>query len=182
VDYFVVDVGASDGRAGGRSARICGAVDASGYRVHGRGDGDAGQDNRCPKLATVQENITKWNQANDPLTRQVRFQFGPMDKISRQVQQVVANDTLEDWIFYFQPWPVQMRQERTFYYLSKAESNLLTAEKLSCLIEILGLEKFPAAELQMIWGDKLLWVYEHNWGGKEDRGGSDLEKQSAAKI
>lgn len=141
---------------------------------------NGGGDNRCPKLATVQENIAKWNQANDPLTRQVRFQFGPMDKISRQIQRAVANDTLENWIFYFQPWPVQMRQERTFYYLSQAESNLLTAEKLACLVEILGLEKFPTSELQMIWGDKLLWVYEHNWGGKEDRGGSDREKKSAA--
>ena len=141
---------------------------------------NGGGDNRCPNLPVVSANIEKWNQATDPLTGKIRFQFGQPDAISRRIRWAVAQQNPEQWIFYLQPWPVQMRQERTFYYLSKAESNLLTAEKVACLVEILGLGRFPAEELEVIWADKLLWVYEHNWGGKEDRGGSDLEKKAAA--
>ncbi|MHC4742506.1 MAG: glycoside hydrolase family 38 N-terminal domain-containing protein [Planctomycetota bacterium] len=142
---------------------------------------NGGGDNRCPDLPTVNSMIEKWNQSTHPEIEKVDFEFGSLDKIARELLTEAPEANPQNWIIYMQPWPVQCRQERAFYYVSKAEANLLAAEKLASLCEILGLGKYPAEDFDHIWGEKLLWIYDHNWGGRGGSGGSDFEKLRSAR-
>ena len=142
---------------------------------------NGGGDNRCPNLDTVNSMIDKWNRSEQPEINRVRFKFGSLDRIARATLRETEKSKLENWIMYVQPWPVQCRQERTFYYLSRAEANLLAVEKIASLCEILGMGGYPVEDLENLWGGKVLWVYDHNWGGRGDSGGSDFEKMRSAR-
>jgi alpha-mannosidase len=142
---------------------------------------NGGGDNRCPNLDTVNSMVDKWNRSERPEINRIQFRFGSLDRIARATLRETNKSKLENWIMHVQPWPVQCRQERTFYYLSRAEANLLAAEKIASLCEILGMGGYPMEDLENLWGEKVLWVYDHNWGGRGDSGGSDFEKMRSAR-
>jgi len=122
------------------------------------------QDHGAPveRIPILRDSIKVWNRES-PFADSARIRFGTVDELVRSFDARRSRMELPEFTGQTRPWVWSGRYwERGRYYLNKAISEVLSAEKFAAFGSMLGLSGYPEKDLEQVW-EKLLWPADHNW-------------------
>jgi len=145
--------------------------------VHG--DEDHGlTPSRIPALI---DSINSWNRGSAHAGT-VTLRFGTVDEFVRGFQGKSSSLELTGYTGQTRPWVWSGRfWERGRYYLNRAVSDILAAEKAASFNALLGLKKYPENEIDRVWRD-LFWPADHNWLAGTDTDGFKADAVFSASL
>jgi len=126
------------------------------------------------KIGILSDSIAAWNRGSS-YADSAALRWGTVDEFVRAFEAKRAELDLAKFTGQARPWVWSGRFfERGRYYLSKAVSDVLAAEKLAGINSMLGLADYPSGEIDGVW-EELLWPADHNWLAGTDTDGFKAE-------
>ncbi|MEA1997355.1 MAG: hypothetical protein U9N45_06935, partial [Gemmatimonadota bacterium] len=120
------------------------------------------------------DSVEVWNRES-PYADSTLLRFGTVDELLRSFEAARSETDLPEFTGQTRPWVWSGRYfERGRYYINKAISEVLAAEKLASFNSMLGLAEYPEGEVHEIW-EGLLWPPDHNWLAGTDTDGYKAE-------